>query len=542
MFINTELLYLIQISAKKLFFMPHGLLTKEYQEYAIQTLRIAILGGVRLDGLDRLRVTLKIESTLSESEYAIRQNLDLYDEGAVERLARKISERLGGSEEEAREGLQGLTDTLERQRLSKLEASGQIARETEGLSESERQRAIDHLKAKDLHESTLQGLKDLGIVGEEKNALILFYAMSGRKLNDPVSVMCLARSGLGKSYLMERVSKCMPIEDVIEQTMFTGASLYHFEREEIKSKIFLIEDLEGAENVLFPIRELQTKKRISKTMTIKDGRGKLKTVQVVVEGPVCVVGCTTSEKLYEDNANRTLLIYLDESKEQDGRIMAYQKQKRAGLIDEGKQAEVKGRLQNMQRVLRPVRIVNPYAPLIDLPKSVFKPRRTLPLLLSFIESITYYHQYQRQEKVDESTGELYIEVSVQDVARGVDLLEEVLKRKSDELSKATRSFYDRLKKWCKAENLKDFQSRALRESLRMAPRTLNRYLAELKDYGLIEIVGGSKHKGGYEYKLRGKKDYSKVERLMSKELQSMVKRIESACAESAMADSGVISN
>ena len=34
--------------------------------------------------------------------------------------------------------------------------------------------------------------------------------------------------------------------------MFTGASLYHFEREEIKSKIFLIEDLEGAENVLFP--------------------------------------------------------------------------------------------------------------------------------------------------------------------------------------------------------------------------------------------------------------------------------------------------
>ena len=76
----------------------------------------------------------------------------------------------------------------------------------------------------------------------------------------------------------------------------------------------------------------------------------------------------------------------------------------------------------------------------------------------------------------------------------------------------------------------------------MAPRTLNRYLTELKDYGLIEIVGGSKHKGGYEYKLRGKKDYSKVERLMSKELQAMVKRIESACAESAMADSGGVSN
>ena len=50
------------------------------------------------------------------------------------------------------------------------------------------------------------------------------------------------------------------------------------------------------------------------------------------------------------------------------------------------------------------------------------------------------------------------------MASGVELLEEVLMRKSDELSKATRSFYDRLRKWCKGEKLKEFQSRELRES------------------------------------------------------------------------------
>ena len=105
--------------------MSQQLLTEEYQEYVIQGLRIAILGGVRQDGLDRLRVTLKIESGRSKSQYTIRHNLDLYDEGAVERLARKVSERLEISEESAREGLQELTDKLERQRLSKLEASGQ---------------------------------------------------------------------------------------------------------------------------------------------------------------------------------------------------------------------------------------------------------------------------------------------------------------------------------------------------------------------------------------------------------------------------------
>src|SRR5690606_23175570 len=94
-----------------------------------------------------------------------------------------------------------------------------------------------------------------GIQGEEANSLILLMAMSSRKLHDPLSVICLARSGTGKSYLMEKVAQCMPQEDMREQTAFTGASFYHFKREEIKGKVFLIEDLDGAQSVMFPIRE-----------------------------------------------------------------------------------------------------------------------------------------------------------------------------------------------------------------------------------------------------------------------------------------------
>ncbi len=60
---------------------------------------------------------------------------------------------------------------------------------------------------------------------------------------------------------------------------------------------------------MFPIAELQTKKRISKTMTIKDRSGTLRTVTLIVEGPVSVIGCTTRERIYEDNANRAILIY-----------------------------------------------------------------------------------------------------------------------------------------------------------------------------------------------------------------------------------------
>ncbi|WP_262707423.1 hypothetical protein [Maribacter sp. MJ134] len=38
---------------------------------------------------------------------------------------------------------------------------------------------------------------------------------------------------------------------------------------------------------------------------------------MTVEGPVSVAGCTTQESIYEDNSNRSFLLYIDESEIQD---------------------------------------------------------------------------------------------------------------------------------------------------------------------------------------------------------------------------------
>lgn len=55
----------------------------------------------------------------------------------------------------------------------------------------------------------------------------------------------------------------------------------------------MIEDLDGAENVLYPLRELQSKKFITKTLAQKTTTGETKTVYIKVEAPVSVAGCTT---------------------------------------------------------------------------------------------------------------------------------------------------------------------------------------------------------------------------------------------------------
>ncbi|MCP3704696.1 MAG: hypothetical protein GY954_17415, partial [Alteromonas sp.] len=254
-----------------------------------------------------------------------------------------------------------------------------------------------------------------GIIGEAYNSLLMYVVMTSRKRDHPLHVMSLAASGQGKTHLQERVSACIPGEDKLEITSLSDNALYYFGREELRHKLLLIEDLDGAEGVLYPLRELQSKRRITKTVTLKDEKGKLKTKSLEVEGPVSVAGCTTREHLYEDNANRSFLLYLDNSSKQDQRIMAYQRSLSAGKINRQTEEQVREQFQHMQRLFRNVQVRNPFAELLQIPESVFKPRRSNAHYLAFIEAITFYHQYQRKLQTDPQTGERFIETNLEDI-------------------------------------------------------------------------------------------------------------------------------
>lgn len=338
-----------------------------------------------------------------------------------------------------------LTSALENYRAQRLEEMKPKKPEQRTLSEAERKAAVVFLKAPNLLERTRQAIADSGLIGEEDNSLIAYLTYSSRKRHTPLHLMCVGASGTGKTWLQEKVSELMPEEDKLEITTLSSNAFYYFGREELKHKLLLIEDLDGADSMLYPLRELQSKRRISKTVTLKDNKGKLKTVTLNVEGPVCVSGCTTREALYEDNANRCILLYMDVSTEQDQRIMEYQRRLSAGQIDQASEQQIRSQIKNVQRILRPVTVKNPYAVYLKLPDEVFKPRRTMLLLLLFIETVTWYHQYQRELKTDTDTGEQYIESTIEDVETAFALLETTILKKSDELNDACRNFFERLK-------------------------------------------------------------------------------------------------
>ena len=488
-------------------------------------LYIEVLGGIRIAGLDRMKVTLKVQhkERVNQPQW---YSVDLYNQVQREQVAGSVADTLELGLQAVTQVFTGLISGLESHRIKRIEALQPKEKPVYEPTAAQRQAAMNELKKGGLLERHNKMIGLTGIVGEEKNRLIAYLIYSYRKQENPLHVMFLGASGSGKTYLQERVSELIPQEDKMEITQITENALYYFKQEELKNKLIIFEDLDGALQVFYPMRELQTKKRISKTVTLKDSKGNLKTITVVVEGPVCISGCTTREKMYEDNANRCILLYIDMGKAQDKKIMDYHAAVESGEMDTERENQYKELFKNIQRVLRPVQVNNPYSKFITLPDTVFKPRRTITLLRGFIKAIAFYHQYQREVKKDKH-GQLYIEVTIEDIEQGFYYMQDVLFSKSDELTKATREFLEQLKQLSKQSGSDTFNARMIREQLRMNPGNMKRYLAELVRYGYIKANGNRYRKGSYEYTIANMQEYEALQSAVGQHLEGIVQTLKS---------------
>lgn len=482
-----------------------------------------ILGGIKITGLDRMKVTLKVQhkEKINQPQW---YSIDLYNQVQREQTINNVADTLEVGTQATTQTFINLITELESHRLKKIESLQPKEKQQHEMTTAQRTAAVNELKKPNLLQRTGQLLQQCGIVGEENNSLIAYLIYTKRKQEVPLHVMFLGSSGSGKTYLQERISELIPEEDKLEITQITENALYYFKQEELKNKLLLIEDLDGAMTVFYPLRELQTKRRISKTVTLKDSKGNLKTITLTVEGPVCVSGCTTKEKIYEDNANRCILLYTDQTRDQDKRINEYQTRLSGGEVNKERENQYKELFKNMQRVLRQINIINPYAKYIELPEQVFKPRRTMTLLLGFIEAITFYHQYQREVKKD-SASQLYIETTIEDIASAFELLKDVLFSKSDELTKATRSFFENLKSYLSENSQLSFTPQQIRKVFRIEPRTIQRYTRELKQYGFIKPVSGFAHRKGFEYSVTDAEEYRQLKSGIDAHLQSIVEKL-----------------
>ena len=185
------------------------------------------------------------------------------------------------------------------------------------------------------------------------------------KLGAPVAVVIQSTSAAGKSSLMDAVLALLPEEDRVKYSAMTGQSLFYLGETHMKHKVLAIVEEEGAARASYASKLLQSEGELTIASTGKDPQtGNLITQSYRVEGPVMLFLTTTAVEIDEELLNRCLVLSVDEGREQTRAIRRRQRLKRTleGLLARQEREHLLALHRNVQRLLRPLAVVNPYAP------------------------------------------------------------------------------------------------------------------------------------------------------------------------------------
>ncbi|UWS30005.1 CHC2 zinc finger domain-containing protein [Erwinia pyrifoliae] len=352
--------------------------------------------------------------------------------------------------------------------------------------------ALELLKSPDLAERIVNDLASCGVVGESSNLLTGYLAGTSRKLDKPLAVLIQSSSAAGKSSLMDAVLGLMPEEERIQYSAMTGQSLYYLGETSLQHKILAIAEEEGVRQAAYALKLLQSDGELKIASTGKDeASGELVTREYRVKGPVMLMLTTTAIDVDEELLNRCLVLTVNESREQTRAIHAMQRhgQTLEGLLATSEKSYLTGLHQNAQRLLRPLKVVNPYAERLTFLSDKTRTRRDHMKYLTLIQAVALLHQYQRTVKRTAHRGEVieYIEVQPSDIALANKLAHEVLGRTLDEMPPQTRKLLVLLKAWVGETAQKQavkpgelhFTRRDVRERLHWGDTQLKVHLARL---------------------------------------------------------------
>jgi DNA primase len=307
------------------------------------------------------------------------------------------------------------------------------------MAEADREPALELLRDPRLLDRILADYERCGIVGESTNKLVGYLAAVSRKLDEPLAVIIQSTSAAGKSSLMEAILAFVPDEDRLQYSAMTGQSLYYLGDTDLKHKVLAVVEEEGAERASYALKLLQSEGELTIASTGKDpNTGRMVTQEYRVEGPCMIMLTTTAIDIDEELMNRCLVMTVDESREQTRAIHALQREKRTleGVRRKLGKAAILEAHRNAQRMLRPLRVVNPFALRLTFLDDQTRTRRDHEKYLTLIETIAFLHQYQRPIHRD---GQIeYIEVTLDDIAQANRIAGEVLGRCLDELPPQTR--------------------------------------------------------------------------------------------------------
>jgi len=267
----------------------------------------------------------------------------------------------------------------------------------------------------------------------------------------------------------------------------------------------------------YALKLLQSQGTLTIASTGKDpATGKLVTQDYTVEGPVALLLTTTAIDLDEELKNRCLVLSIDESREQTRAIHARQRFEETleGLQEAGARDDIRALHHNAQRLIRPLKVVNPFAQRLTFLDEQTRTRRDHRKYLGLIRTIALLHQHQRPVRsLARPGGEpvAYIEATAGDIAAANALAHAVLRSTLDELPPQTRRLLGLVRAMvearAQAEGVKAGEVRFLRREVREATgwsdTQLKVHLGRLAEleYLLVRRAQDGHHGGRFVYEL-----------------------------------------
>lgn len=375
-----------------------------------------------------------------------------------------------------------------------------IVEADEPSTETELAEAKEILRSGDLVDQIEMDLTAIGIAGEDSYKMTAYLVATSRMLPRPLHAIVQGDSSSGKSYVAERIADLLPREHVVDAMHLSPKALYRMEG--MLSHRFLLmgerSRQEGAEieDSTRALRELRSRGQLTAAV-VREGD----VVYFTVEGPVASIETTTKGELFAEDANRCLLLYTDESKDQTDRILDRQ----ADDAERGEEVvdpAIRRRHLAVQRVLADLQS----EPIVRVPFSRelrsfiqstrIDVRRTFPMLLGMIRASAFLHRFQRQ--VD-SKGRLLADVADYGLAKRLtgDVLAAAL---GDGVTEPVRRFWEALRGLHGVDDV--FTAPGLSTKLGRERQRVNELLRPLRSLDVVELVEEAKGPHPAEWRVK----------------------------------------
>jgi len=437
-------------------------------------------GLARNTSAESLKINLMVRRPSADGSEAFHvDGLDLLSAKARGAFAAEAALELGLPVEAVKRDLGQVLLKLEAVQEDALEQARRAAEKAPAaMTMVEESEALAWLRAPDLMGRIAADVAACGVVGEEANAQAVYLAALSRKLDKPLAVLIQSTSAAGKSALMDAVLELVPPEERVAYSAMTGQSLFYLGEADLKHKALAIAEEEGVRQAAYALKLLQSQGTLTIASTGKDpATGKLVTQDYTVEGPVALMLTTTAIDLDEELKNRCLVLTIDESREQTRAIHARQRFEETleGLTAGEDRARILTLHHNAQRLIRPLKVVNPFAERLTFLDEQTRTRRDHRKYLALIRTIALLHQHQRPTLQLARPGQepvAYIEATIADITAANRLAHAVLGSTLDELPPQTRRLLglvrDMVAARAEAEGVKPREVRFIRRQVREA--------------------------------------------------------------------------